>query len=164
MAMTVAIQNLTGAGPASADVTSVTYNREDTALGTTPIPQPSTSPATNFSWVKSLIVNICRDGRPDDVLHPLREDRHARPRRATSSGTTTPTRSGPTFRRSRLRLRPRTTTSRARISTGTQASRVPLSTAPPAAYASGPFSSTGQVGSMIEVVLGDRLHSSRDKA
>lgn len=57
MAMTVTIDQATGAGPAFAAVTAVKWNRVDDAVGTTVIPTP-TSTGTNFSFVKTFQINI----------------------------------------------------------------------------------------------------------
>lgn len=153
MAMTVAIQLLTGAGPASADVSSVTFNREDTAVGTTAIPLPSTNPSTNFSWVKSFILNISATGgltmtsiRVGKVANEAQTGyklwhvtSHALA--AYVQATTSPTATGdnnvsaPTLN-------------------GASASAMGLTTDPPAVYAAGPFSTTGQKGNLVEVSLG----------
>lgn len=153
MAMTVAIQNLTGAGPASADVSSVVMSREDTAVGTTAIPLPTTSPATNFSWVKTFILNISATGgltmtnvRVGKVgseaqlgyklwhytAHALAAYVQATtaPVATADNNVTAPTING---------------------AAGTL---VGLTTAPPAVYAAGPYASTGQKGNIVELVLG----------
>ncbi len=61
MAMTVQIDNLTGAGPSSAAVTAVKWNRVDTAAGTTVIPTP-TATGTNFSFIKTFRIDITVTG------------------------------------------------------------------------------------------------------
>lgn len=57
MAMTVTIDQATGAGPSFAAVTAVKWNRVDDAVGTTVIPTP-TATGTNFSYVKTFQINI----------------------------------------------------------------------------------------------------------
>lgn len=61
--MTVAIANATGAGPSWADIgaTTAVWNRVDTLTGTTAIPTPTTT-GTNFSYVKSMAINITATG------------------------------------------------------------------------------------------------------
>lgn len=61
MAMTVVISQATGATPTWATVTAVKWSRVDNAVGTTPIPTP-TSTGTNFSKVKSFLVDITATG------------------------------------------------------------------------------------------------------
>jgi len=61
MANTVAIRQLTGAGPTVATVTAVKWNRVDDASGTTVIPTP-TATGTNFSFVKTFQIDITVDG------------------------------------------------------------------------------------------------------
>lgn len=61
MAMTVQIDIATGAGPSFAQITAAKWNTEDTAAGTTAIATP-TSTGTNFSYVKSMQINITATG------------------------------------------------------------------------------------------------------
>jgi hypothetical protein len=61
MAMTVVIRQLTGAGPSIATVTAVGWSRVDDATGTTVIPTP-TATGTNFSYVKSFMIDITATG------------------------------------------------------------------------------------------------------
>lgn len=61
MAMTVVIRQGTGAGPSWATVTAVKWNRVDDASGTTVIPTP-TATGTNFSFVKSFMIDITATG------------------------------------------------------------------------------------------------------
>lgn len=61
MPMTVQIDIATGAGPSFASASSVKWNQEDTASGTTAIPTP-TATGTNFSYVKSFQINITATG------------------------------------------------------------------------------------------------------
>jgi hypothetical protein len=152
MAMTVAIQLLTGAGPASADVSSVTHNREDTSTGTTLIPIP-TNPGTNFGWVKSYIVNISATGglqmtniRVGKISseavtgtklwhvtsHALASYVQAvgSPASTGDNNVTAPTLNS------------------------ASATEVPLTNSSPSPYAAGPFSAVAQVGNMVEVSLG----------
>lgn len=59
MAAAVKVYIATGAGPTNADAeaTGIKFNREDTAVGTTPIPKP-TAAGTNYSWYKSLFLQV----------------------------------------------------------------------------------------------------------
>lgn len=59
MAAVVKVYIATGAGPTTADAeaTGIKFNREDTAVGTTPIPKP-TAAGTNYSWYKSLFLYV----------------------------------------------------------------------------------------------------------
>lgn len=61
MAMTVQIVQATGAGPSFGSVTAVKWSRVDDAAGATPIPTP-TATGTNFSYVKSFLVEITAVG------------------------------------------------------------------------------------------------------
>lgn len=63
MAMTVAIANGVGATPTWSDVgaTTAKWNRVDTLTGTTAIPTP-TATGTNFSFVKTFMINITATG------------------------------------------------------------------------------------------------------
>ena len=152
MAMTVAIQLLTGAGPSSADVSAITMNREDTATGTTTIPIPS-NPGTNFSWVKSLIVNISATGglSMTNIRVGLVSDEaqtgtklwhytgHALAsyvQAVSAPGSTGDNNSTPP------------------TINGASGVDVPLISSSPAPYAAGPYAAPGQVGNLVEVVLG----------
>ena len=63
MAMTVAIDNATGATPTWAAVGASTakFNRVDTLTGTTAIPTP-TATGTNFSYIKTFAIDITATG------------------------------------------------------------------------------------------------------
>lgn len=151
--MTVQIDNLTGAGPASAAVTSCKLNRDDTPSGTTAgIPTP-TSAGTKFSWVKSFILEITATGglsMTNVIVGKLTNESltghklwhytgHAlgsyvqaasAPADGPDNNVTGPAING---------------------ATGTA---VQLITTPPSSYAAGPYNSTGQKGNLVEVVLG----------
>jgi len=148
MAMTVVIQELTGAGPTSTTVTSVTFNRVDTINGTTPIPVPTT--LTNFSWVKTFILNITATGAltMTNILFGKRTNEAtglqywARTDEAVGAYTqavATPAATsvgvGPDIN-------------------GSIGIAVDLITVPPAAYSAGPHTTTGQKGNIVEVVVG----------
>jgi hypothetical protein len=152
MAMTVAIQNLTGAGPASANVSAITHNREDTASGTTLIPIP-TNPGTNFGWVKSMIVNISATGgltmtnirvgkisaeavTGTLVWHVTSHALASYVQAVSSPGSTGDNNvTAPTLN-------------------GASATELPLSNSSPSPYAAGPFSAVAQVGNLVELSLG----------
>lgn len=153
MAMTVAIQLLTGAGPASADVSSVTFNREDTAIGTTPIPLPTASPATNFSWIKSFVVNISATGgltmtniRVGKVASESQTGYKSWIVTSHALGSYVQATTAPTATADNNVTAP--------TLNGAAAAALQLLTAPPAAYAAGPFATTGQKGNLVEVSLG----------
>jgi hypothetical protein len=61
MAMTVVIRQGTGAGPTWATVTAVKWNRTDDAATASAIPTP-TSTGTNFSFVKTFMIDITATG------------------------------------------------------------------------------------------------------
>lgn len=61
MAMTVLIRQATTVTPTWATVGAVKWSRVDDAVGTTPIPTP-TATGTNFSFVKSFLVDITVTG------------------------------------------------------------------------------------------------------
>lgn len=148
--MTVVIDLLTGAVPTVTPVTTVTLNREDTALGATPIPVP-TSTGTNFSWVKSFQIEItATDGLTmTNVLFGKVtaeaitgqklwvNTANAAYTQAVGSPTSTGDNNvtGPTLN-------------------GDVAVAVELINAPPTPYATGPFTTTAKHGNIVELVAG----------
>ena len=151
MAMSVAIDALTGAGPTATAVTSAVMNREDTVSGVTPTPIPSSSPATNFSWVKSFQIEILNADSLD--MTDVRVGKvtaesvagtklwHNTTNAAYTQATGAPTSTGdnnvtgPTIN-------------------GDASTAIPLITAPPSVYAPGPFNTAARHGNIVEVVLG----------
>ncbi len=152
MSMTVQIDEATGATPTwTTNVTSFKFNREDTQSGTTPIPTPTSG--TNFSYIKTFQVDITATGglSMTNILvgkvanetttgtKIWRVTSHAAasyvqattaPASTSDNNTTAPTMNG---------------------ATGVA---LELISAPPAAYAAGPFSATGRVGNLVELCLG----------
>lgn len=157
MAATLSIKNLTGAGPTLTTVTQVTFNRIDTANGTTPVPIPSVN--TVFSWVKSFQISIdAYDGMTiSNILFGKRSNeatglkywsRTSHAIGAYTQAVTTP--AGTAGNNAVAPEIPET-------GDGT-GSALALITAPPAAYAAGPFtlggSGTGPQGNIVEVCVG----------
>lgn len=151
MAMSVQVDVLTGAGPTASPVTSVVMNREDTVSGTTPTPVPSSSPATNFSWVKSFQIEITVTDSLD--MTDIRVGKVA-------AETVTGTKLWHVTANSAYTQATGSPTSTADNNTtaptlnGDTATAVPLISDPPAVYEAGPESATGRVGNIVEVSLG----------
>ncbi len=150
--MTVAIQNLTGAGPASADVSAITMNREDTATGVTTIPIPD-NPGTNFAWVKSCIVNISATGglTMTNIRVGLVSDEAAGGTKlwhvtSVALGSYTQAAASPASTGDNNVTAP--------TLNGNTGVDVPLINSSPAAYAAGPFAGVAQVGNLVELSLG----------
>ena len=152
MPMTVAIQCLTGAGPTSTDVSSVVFSREDTVNGTTAIPTP-TNPGTKFSWVKTFIVNISATGGLS--MTSIRVGKSANEAQtgykfwhvtSHALGSYVQAASAPGDTGDNNVTAP--------TINGAACSALGLITTPPAAYAAGPFATTGQKGNLVEIVLG----------
>lgn len=155
MSMTVAIDLLTGAGPTATAVQSpnaaFAFNRDDTRAGTTPIPTPTASPATKFSYVKSLQIDIVNVGglNMTDVRvgrvqaetvtgHQLwRCTSHAAYTQAvaTPADTTDNNTTGPGIN-------------------GVTGIAMELISTPPAVYAAGPYNSIGRKGNIVELAWG----------
>ena len=70
MAATTKINISYGAGPTNADAeaTGIKFNRDDTPTGTTPIPKP-TAAGTNYSYAKSLYLNVESGGGSTSILN-----------------------------------------------------------------------------------------------
>lgn len=151
MAMTVVVDQLTGAGPTATAVSSFKFNRDDTNLGTSAgIPTPA-STGTKFSFVKSFQIEITVTGglTMTNVLvgkvanetvtgtkiwkhtgHASYTEATAAPSDTVDNNVTGPDING---------------------ATGTA---LELITTPPAAYAAGPFNTTGRKGNIVELVAG----------
>lgn len=84
MAATIQARIATGAseGSGANAETGVKFSREDTQVGTTPIPKP-TAAGTNYSWYKSLFLYVVSGGGSTSILN--RKIRHAT---APSAGLT----------------------------------------------------------------------------
>ena len=70
MAAVTKINISTGAGPTNADAeaTGIKFNREDSVSGTTAIPKP-TATGTNYSWYKTLYLNVESGGGSTNILN-----------------------------------------------------------------------------------------------
>lgn len=154
MAMTVQITMLTGAGPTETRVDNQTpgfvFNRDDTRVGTTAIPKP-TSTGTNFSWVKSFQIEVTthdsktmtsvRVGKAsneaDTGTKIWQNVANSSYTQAASSPSSTGDNNvtGPTLN-------------------GDVATAMELISAPPAAYAAGPFTTNAKHGNIVELSLG----------
>lgn len=151
MAMTVAIDNATGATPtwAAVGATTAKFNRVDTLTGTTAIPTP-TSTGTNFSYIKTFAIDITATGSLSMT--------NVKIEKVTSEATTGTKLWHYTGHASY------TQATGAPTATGDNNSTAPTfngasATAMPAlgagsTYAAGAFSTTGRQGNMVEVGLG----------
>lgn len=155
MAMTVTIEQLTGAGPTATRVDNQSapaflFNREDTRVGTTPVPTP-TATGTNFSFVKSFQPNITvtdslsmtniRVGKvTNEALTGVRL--WANTTNSAYTQATTPPSAG-----ADNNITPPTIN-------GDVAEALELITVPPAVYAAGPFNTTGRKGNIVELCIG----------
>ena len=148
MAMTVVAEELTGTGPTSTAVSSVTFNRVDSINGTTPIPVPSVN--TLFSWIKSFKINITVTGglTMTNVLFGKRTNEAAGLKywHVTSHATYTQATATPAGTAGNNAVGP--------SMNGATGTLLPLITAPPSAYAAGPYTTTGQHGNFVEVCVG----------
>ena len=155
MAMTVTVEQLTGAGPTATRVDNQSapaflFNREDTRVGTTPIPTP-TATGTNFSFVKSFQPNITatdslsmtnlRVGKvTNEAVTGAKlwaNTTNSAYTQATGAPTATPDNN----------ITPPTIN-------GDPGVLLELITVPPAVYAAGPFNTTGRKGNIVELVAG----------
>lgn len=151
MAMTVDIRQATGAVTGTfAAVTAVKWNRVDDASGTTAIPTPVAT-GTNFSFIKSFkiqITTVAGLSMTNVLFGKVAAETttgtklwqvvsHTTYVQATAAPTATGDNNvtGPTMN----------------AATGTA---VALISAPPAAYAAGPYNTTGNQGNLVEVALG----------
>lgn len=153
MAMTVAISSLVGATPTASDIGATTskFNRVDTLTGTTAIPTP-TSTGTNFSFVKSMQINITATGSLTMT--------NAKVEKVTSESTT----GTKIWHYTGHAVGSYVQATAAPTATGDNNSTAPTlnsgtATAMPglgsgSTYAAGGFSSTGRVGNLVEVALG----------
>jgi hypothetical protein len=149
--MVTEVDQGTGASTGTwAAVTNVVWSREDTATGTTRIPTPA-STGTNFSYIKSMQINITTTNSLSMTAVMIgkvaaetttgtklwRVTSHA----AYSQATVAPTATGD---------------NNVTAPTMNAASGVALEliTAPPTAYAAGPYTTTGRQGNMVEICAG----------
>lgn len=154
MAMTVEIHNGTGVGPTWANVGASTakWNREDTLTGATVIPTP-TATGTNFSFVKSFMVDIIAVGGLS--MTDLKVGKVA-------NETTTGTKLWYTTEHNEAAYTQATAAPGSTgdnnvtapdINSGTSEAAMPLISGA-SAYAAGPFNTTGRKGNIVEVCLG----------
>lgn len=151
MAMVTQIDQLTGATPTATAQTSFKYNRDDTNAGTTaPIPAPVAT-GTNFSWVKSLqmeIVTVNSLNMTNILVGKVANETTTGTKiwavtshSSYTQATATPTATGdnnvtaPTLN-------------------GASATALALISAPPSTYAAGGFNTTGRKGNIVELVVG----------
>lgn len=154
MAMTVAIANATGATPTWADVGASTakWNRIDTLTGTTAIPTP-TATGTNFSFVKSFMINITATGGLS-----MSDAKVGKVAGETTTGTklwhTTEHAEGSYVQATAA---PGSTgdnnVTAPNINSGSSEAALPL-IGSASVYAAGPFNTTGRKGTLVEVCLG----------
>lgn len=150
MAMVVAIKQNTGATPTVTTVTAVVWSRVDDASGTTVIPTP-TSTGTNFSFIKSFQISITTVNSLSMsavMVGKVAAETTTGTKlwRVTSHSSYTQATAAPTA----------TSDNNSTAPTMNSASGVALEliSAPPTAYASGPFTTTGVQGNQVEVCLG----------
>ena len=156
MAMTVEIVQGTGSGPTWAAVTSVKWNRTDDASTASATPTP-TATGTNFSYVKSFMVNITNAASLSmtDVLF-------GKVANETTTGTKLWYRASiAEGSYSQATAAPAATSDNNSTApvipaggNNTGVAAVPLISAPPSAYSAGPHTTTGRKGNMVQVVLG----------
>lgn len=153
MAMVTQIDLLTGATPTVTAVTSVKFNREDTQSGTTGrIPTP-TSTGTNFSWVKTLQMEITTTNgltMTNIMVGKVANETTTGTKlwlvTSHAVGSYTQAAAAPTSTSDNNVTAP--------TLNGATAAAMSLISAPPSAYAAGGFSATGRVGNLVEVALG----------
>lgn len=151
-AMTVVIRQLTGASPTVTTVTAVKWSRVDDATGTTVIPTP-TSTGTNFSFIKSFMIDITATGslQMTNVLVGK-----------VASETTTGTKlwrvtshaEGSYVQATAAPTATGDNNSTAPTMNSASGTALELISAPPSAYAAGPFNTTGRKGNLVELCLG----------
>lgn len=151
MAMTVVIDILTGPGPTATAVSAFKFNRDDTILGTTAgIPTPS-SAGTKFSFVKSFQPEITVTGgltMTNILVGKVANETVTGSKvwRNTSNAAYTEAVAAPSDTGDNNVTAP--------TINGDLATALELITAPPAAYAAGPFNTTGRKGNIVELAVG----------
>jgi hypothetical protein len=151
MAMVTTIQQGTGVVTGTfANVTAVVWSRVDNATGTTVIPTP-TSTGTNFSFIKSFKIQITTVNSLSMTAVMVGKvaaetTTGTKLWRVTSHATYSQATAAPTA----------TGDNNVTAPTMNSASGVALEliSAPPTAYAAGPFTTTGVQGNNVEVCLG----------
>lgn len=150
MAMTVVVQQATGAGESYATVTAVKWSRVDDATGATVIPTP-TSTGTNFSFIKSFKVNITATGSLS--MTDLKVGKVANETTTgtklwytTEHATYTQATAAPGATGDNNSTAPD-------INSGSSEAALPLISGA-SAYSAGPHSTTGLKGNLVEVCLG----------
>lgn len=151
-AMTVVIRQATGATPTWATVTAVKWSRVDDASGTTVIPTP-TSTGTNFSFIKSFAIDITATGSLSmtDVLV-------GKVAAETTTGTklwhVTSHAEGSYVQATAAPTATGDNNTTAPTMNGASGTALGLISAPPSAYSTGPHTTTGRKGNLVEVCLG----------
>ena len=152
--MTVQITMLTGAGPTETRVDNQSpgfvFNRDDTRTGTTAIPKP-TATGTNFSWVKSFQIEVtAHDSKTMTAVRVGKASNEADTgtklwqnvaNASYTQATTPPTATGDN-------------NTTAPTINGDTATAMALISAPPAAYAAGPYTTNAKHGNIVELTLG----------
>lgn len=156
MAMTVQIDQATGAGPSFNSVTSVKWNRTDDASTASAIPTP-TATGTNFSYVKSFIVEITATGSLS-MTNILFGKVAGEATTGTKLWHRTDHAEGSYVQATAAPAATGDNNSTAPVipagGNNTTVAAVPLISAPPSTYAAGAFSTTGRKGNLVEVCLG----------
>ncbi len=151
MAMVVDIRQATGVVTGTfAAVTAVVWSRVDNATGTTVVPTP-TSTGTNFSFIKSFKIQITTVnglGMTNVMVGKVATEATTGTKlwRVTSHTTYVQATAAPTA----------TGDNNVTAPTMNSATGVALEliSAPPTAYAAGPFTTTGVQGNLVEVCAG----------
>jgi len=152
MAMVTTIDQLTGAGPTVTAVASKKWSRIDNQSGITAIPTPGIT-GTNFSFVATFQMEITTTNAfsmtgltVGKVANEVTTGTKLWAVTSHAVGAYVQATSPPTATGDNNVTAP-TINSAAAAALG-------LIAAPPAAYAAGPFSATGRVGNLVEIVLG----------
>lgn len=153
MAMVTQIDIAIGATPTwTTAITSIKYNRVDTQSGTTLIPTPVAT-GTNFSFIKSLSMDIVTVNSLN--MTGLMFGKVAN---ETTTGSklwiVTSHASGSYVQATTPPSATSDNNVTAPTMNGATGVACPLISAPPAAYAAGPFNTTGRQGNLVEIAAG----------
>lgn len=156
MAMTVVIRQGTGAGPSWATVTAVKWNRTDDASTASAIPTP-TATGTNFSFVKSFMIDITATGsltmtdvKVGKVAGEATTGTKLWHRTDHAEGSYVQATAAPAATGDNNSTAPVIPAG----GNNTNVIALPLMSAPPAVYSAGPHSTTGRKGNLVETALG----------
>lgn len=157
MAMTVVITNATGVTPTWTTQTAVKWNRIDTASGTTAIPTPTTSPVTNFSFVKSFMIEIT-NAASLSMTNVLVGKVAAEATAGTKLWSRTDHAEGSYVEATTFPAATADNNVTAPVipagGNNTTVIELPLMSLPPTVYSTGPHSTTGRKGNLVEICLG----------